>query len=183
MRIVVSGTHASGKTTLIDDFVAAHGGFERWDDPFAFIDAALDEPDAATFFDQLVATSRRLTAADASGRSIIAERGPLDFLAYLSALQSLRRGGRSAALLDRGCEPTAGAMQRVDLLVVLPLEHRAPITVAGDEDPELREAMNEALLELVDDPDLVGDATCVIEVSGDRTARLAAVDAALAGLR
>ena len=43
MRIVVSGTHASGKTTLIDDFVAAHGDFERWDDPFAFVDGALTE--------------------------------------------------------------------------------------------------------------------------------------------
>ena len=45
----------------------------------------------------------------------------------------------------------------------------------GDEDPELRAAMNEALLDLVDDPDLVGERTRVIEVSGDRASRLAAL--------
>ena len=181
MRIVVSGTHASGKTTLIDDVLAVRGEYERWGDPFEFIDDALDEPDASTFFEQLVSSARRLAAADATGHPIIAERGPIDFLAYLAALVELRRGGRSAALLDRGFEIAATSMRHVDLVVVLPLAHRDPISIGDDEDPELREAMNDALLELCDDPDLVGEATRVIEVSGDRAARLAAVEAALAG--
>jgi len=40
--------------------------------------------------------------------------------------------------------------------------------------------MDEALLELVGDPDLVGEHTRVIEVSGDRSARLAIVERVLA---
>ncbi|SFR71070.1 AAA domain-containing protein [Agromyces sp. CF514] len=180
MRIVVSGTHASGKTTLIDDLVAAHPEFERWGDPFELVDDALDEPDASTFFEQLVSSARRLMT-DAGGRTVVAERGPIDFLAYLGALEALRRGGRSSSLSARGFEVTASAMQRVDLLVVLPLHHRDDLPVGDDEDPELRAAMDEALLELVDDPDLVGEHVRVIEVSGDRATRLAAVERALQG--
>jgi len=180
MRIVVSGTHASGKTTLIDDVIAMHGEYERWSDPFEVIDDALDEPDASTFFEQLISSARRLAAADSTGPPIIAERGPIDFLAYLAALVELRRGGRSSALLDRGFEIAATSMRNVDLVVVLPLEHHDTIRIGDDEDAELRGAMNDALLELCDDPDLIGDGTTVIEVSGDRAARLAAVDAALA---
>ncbi|MFF2371275.1 AAA family ATPase [Agromyces sp. NPDC058110] len=178
MRIVVSGTHASGKTTLIDDLVAAHPEFERLGDPFELVDDALDEPDASTFFEQLVSSARRLMT-DAAGRTIVAERGPLDFLAYLGALVELRRGGRSSSLFERGFAIAAEAMRRVDLLVVLPLHHRDAVPVGDDEDLELRAAMDVALLELVDDPDLVGDHVRVIEVSGDWAARLAAVERAL----
>lgn len=180
MRIVVSGTHASGKTTLIDDLIAAHPEFERWSDPFELVDDALDEPDASTFFEQLVSSARRLMATDAAIRLVIAERGPIDFLAYLAALESLHRPGRSVALFDRGLQLTSTAMRRVDLLVVLPLHHRDDLPVADDEDPELSATMDEALLELVGDLDLVGERTRVVEVAGDRSARLAAVERAIA---
>lgn len=34
MRIAVTGTHGSGKTTLIDDFVAAHPAYEHEQKPY-----------------------------------------------------------------------------------------------------------------------------------------------------
>ncbi|UOQ90174.1 ATP-binding protein [Agromyces endophyticus] len=179
MRIVVSGTHASGKTTLIDDFVEAHPEYERWGDAFEFVDSALDEPDASTYFEQLVSSGKRLLAGGPE-QDVIVERGPLDFLAYLAALETLGRGGRSSALYEQGLELTSRAMSEVDLLVILPLQHRNGPEAAADEDLELRSAMNESLLELSDDQDLTGDRARVIEVVGDRTARLAAVNAALA---
>ncbi|GAA2453558.1 AAA family ATPase [Agromyces soli] len=180
MRIVVSGTHASGKSTLIGDLLAERPGFAHLGDPFELVDGALDEPDAGTYAEQLLATAVRLRAHPA-GDDLVAERGPIDFLAYLSALDVLRRGGRSRALFERGYALTGAAMQEVDLLVVLPLEHRDPIEVGEDEDPELREAMDDALLELVDDPDLVAPPTRVVELSGDREARLRALLAVLDG--
>ncbi|MFF2272206.1 hypothetical protein ACFVTX_08020 [Agromyces sp. NPDC058136] len=179
MRIVVSGTHASGKTTLIDDFLDLHPEYERWGDPFEFVDSALDEPDASSFFEQLVASAKRLLAGG-SDQDVVVERGPLDFLAYLAALENMGRGGRSAALFEQGVELTSRAMNEVDLLVILPLHHRDGISVGDDEDLELRSAMNESLLELSDDSDLVGDRARVIEVVGDRATRLAALNGALA---
>ncbi|BDZ65405.1 AAA family ATPase [Agromyces mangrovi Wang et al. 2018] len=178
LRVVVSGTHASGKTTLIDDFVDAHPGIGRWGDPYELVDDAFDAPDAAAFAEQLALSAHRLLHDDESG-TVIAERGPIDFLAYLAALVELGRA--AAGSLDRARARTAEAMQRVDLLVVLPLPFRDDLPVAADEDPELRAAMNDALLDLVDDPALVGDAR-VVEVSGDRDARLAALESAVASL-
>ena len=76
-------------------------------------------------------------------------------------------------------EVTVAAMAHVDLLVLLPLG--GDIRVPEDEDPELREAMDDALLELSDDPDLLGG-TRVIEVTGDPNSRLAQVESAIADL-
>ena len=141
---------------------------------------AADEPDAATYFSQLRSSAARLLEL-APGARAIAERGPLDFLAYLDALEALRRPTRVPGLFRRGVAITAEAMARVDLLVLLPLTAGAA-AAAGleDEDPELREAMNDALFELADDPDLVG-ATPVVEITGDCATRLARLQAAIAG--
>ncbi len=177
MRIVVSGTHATGKSTLIADFAATHRGWTVLPDPYELIDAASDEPDAGVFFAQLRLSAQRLHETGADDL-VIAERGPLDFLAYLDALEALGRPTRAPGLRQRAADITAEGMRLVDVLVVLPLTSRDGIHVSDDEDPQLREAMNDALLELVDDPDLVADAT-VVEIVGDPADRLRQLDAVL----
>lgn len=179
MRIVVSGTHASGKSTLIADFSAAHPGYEVLPDPYELLENAGDEPDAGLFLAQLGVSARRLREFRRGAR-IIAERGPLDFLAYLDALEALGRPTRARGGDSRAVELTTAAMAHVDLLVVLPLGD--DIRVPADEDPALRGAMDDALLELSEDPDLTGSAR-VIEVTGDPAARLAALESALAETR
>jgi len=101
---------------------------------------------------------------------VIAERGPLDFLAYLDALDALGRPGRSSGLQERGAAIVAETAPSIDLLVLLPLSGSG-IDVPDDEDPALRDEMDAALLELADDPDLVGGAR-VIELVGDPAQRL-----------
>lgn len=180
MRVVISGTHASGKSTLVHDLAAGRADAAVLPDPFEMIDGAGEEPDAGMFFAQLRIAATRLMDPSLGG-SVIAERGPLDFLAYLDALQQLGRPTRAAELFRRGLATTAEAMSRVDLLVLLPLNAADGIVVPDDEDPELREAMDAALLELADDPDLIGAAR-IIEVTGDRAARVRAVEAAITEL-
>lgn len=177
MLVVVSGTHASGKSTLISDFAALHPDFEVLGDPFEMLDDADVEPGADSFSAQLQLSAARLVEP-ASGVFRIAERGPLDFLAYLDALVALRRPSRSPAAFRNGLAVTADAMAQVDLLVLLPLAEADHIDVPEDEDPELRSAMNDALLELADDPDLVGDAN-VVEITGSPSQRLAQLEDAI----
>lgn len=177
MLVVVSGTHASGKSTLISEFAALHPDFEVLPDPFELLDDTDAEPGADSFFAQLQLAAARLREP-ARGVSRIAERGPLDFLAYLDALMSLRRPGRSLAMFRGGLATAAGAMAQADLLVLLPLTEADHIEVPDDEDPELRSAMNDALLELADDPDLVGNAR-VIELTGSPSHRLAQLEDAI----
>ncbi|MBN9194747.1 MAG: AAA family ATPase [Microbacterium sp.] len=176
MRIVVSGTHASGKSTLIGDFAARHPDWRVLPDPFELVDEAPDRPDAGVFFRQVQIAAARLI--EPGSGHLIAERGPLDFLAYLDALDALGRPERSRELFRRGIPLTARATAHADLLVLLPLDATDP-GGPDDEDPELRAAMDAALLELADDPDLVGD-TEIVEITGDRDARLAQLEAAVA---
>lgn len=182
MRIVVSGTHASGKSTLISDFAVRHPEFTVLPDPFDLLDETWDEPGAGMFARQLRLSADRLVSDEFTG-DVIAERGPLDFLAYLAAVEELTGDARSPELLERSTSLTAEAMCEVDLLVVLPLTDADPIVVGDDEDPELRGAMNDALLDLVDDLDLIDARTHVAEIAGTPGERLAALESLVARYR
>ncbi|GAA1698209.1 hypothetical protein GCM10009808_14620 [Microbacterium sediminicola] len=80
MRIVVSGTHGSGKSTLVSDFVFRHSEFVVLPDPFEMLDETWDGPTVASFAAQLRVSAARLHPEETSG-SIVAERGPLDLIA------------------------------------------------------------------------------------------------------
>jgi len=160
MRIAVAGTHASGKSTLIADFLAAHPEFAHEPEPYEWLDDASAEPDAEDFYRQLELSVSRLRAYG-SGAHVIAERSPLDFVAYILAL-----GDRGLA--DAARTLAAQGMGHVDLLVVTSPDG---IHVPDDENPELREAMHEHLLELVADADVR-----VIELHGPPHRRLAEVE-------
>ena len=181
MRIVVSGTHASGKSTLVSDLATALG-YAQLPDPYELVDDDTEDPaGAASFVRQLVVAAERLVEHD-GGADVVVERGPVDLLAYLEALAELGRPSVGPDLMDRLRATTAEAMAHVDLLVVVPLDAGAGITVPDDEDPDLREAMDARLLDLVDDDELVGPATRVVEVAGAPEERLAQVLAAVTAL-
>ncbi|MDR6868039.1 putative ATPase [Microbacterium resistens] len=177
MRIVVSGTHASGKSTLISDFSLTQRGFAVLPDPFDEIETE-DPAGVASFLAQLRVAAARLRDSP-PGTDVIAERGPLDFLAYLRAVDELGRSSSAAALAAAEEERAVAAMRHVDLLIALPLT--GDIVVDDEEDPALRTAMDQALLELLDDRHLCGGAT-VIEVTGNTSSRLASLEDAVRDL-
>ncbi|NNC11742.1 AAA family ATPase [Planctomonas sp. JC2975] len=179
MRIVVSGTHASGKSTLISDFALRHPDFAVLPDPFDLIDETWDGPGPAMFAAQLRVAADRLRSDEFEG-NLIAERGPLDFLAYLLALEELTGSSASSDRLEQWTSVTREALSTVDLLVVLPLTTSDPIAVDPEEGLELRDAMNDMLLELIDDPDLIGGRPRVVEIVGGRSERLSMLEAAVA---
>ena len=170
MRIVVSGTHASGKSTLVSDLAEALG-FAQLPDPYELVDDVVDPAGASSFVAQLEVAAERLLELPPAA-DVVAERGPVDLLAYLEALSVLGRASVGADAMLRLRATTAEAMAHVDLLVVIPLDPDAGIHVPADEDPELRTAMDERLLELCDDEELVGGAGMVVEVTGSPTSRL-----------
>ncbi|MBT9257312.1 ATP-binding protein [Phycicoccus sp. MAQZ13P-2] len=177
MRIVVSGTHATGKSTLVADLAAALPGHTVLGDPWELVDEHLPPSSAESFVAQLHVAADRLLVLD-PGERVVVERGPLDLLAYLEALRRLGRGGVDEA--STGLRSLARrAHAHVDLLVVVPLAGAHGLHVPDEEDPELREAADTALLDLLDDDELLPASTTVLEVGGDPRRRLADVLARL----
>lgn len=60
---------------------------------------------------------------------------------------------------------------------MLPLTTSDPVEVGTDEHLELRDTMNDILLDLLGDSDLIGQRPKVAEITGDRDSRLRALEA------
>ncbi|HEY0141301.1 MAG TPA: AAA family ATPase [Thermoanaerobaculia bacterium] len=190
MRIAISGTHCSGKSTLVEDFLAAHGAYVHEPEPYEWLEevygeVVAEEPTAEDFHRQLELSVERLQGYP-RGAQVVAERSPIDFLAYLLALTDLGRAGRDCEMIASAAELAATGMAHVDLLVVLPLNERDGIVAPEAEDLALREAMNERLLDLIaaDEYALFGSGSPrVIEIHGTQDQRLRALEQAVIALR
>lgn len=146
VRIAVCGTHCSGKSTLIDDFLRAHRDYVHEPEPYEWLEQygeeLAEEPDVEAFYRQLEISVDRLSQYS-KGARVIAERSPVDFIAYMLALNDLGRAGRDCELNASAIELAAAGIEHLDLLIVLPLND------VDCEDLELRDAMNERLVEIV----------------------------------
>ena len=169
MRIAVSGTHGVGKSTLIDEFLLVHPEFENEPEPYAVLvedygEEFSEEPCVEDFLRQLEFNLERLRQ-HASGENVIYERCPFDFLAYLNALD--------ANIPDAFMKRISEAIQQLDLIVYLPLEHEG-----GGEFPKLRRAMDHHLSEI-----LTSTNVTVVEATGSTSQRLRAVENALTDIK
>ena len=179
MRIAVSGTHASGKSTLIDAFLARNPEYTCEPEPYAVLQELYGEvfgavPTVDDFERQLTYQLERVERYSPGAR-VIFERSPVDFLAYMSAVAS-------GAEIERWIADVRRALARLDLIVFLPIDEGVPIDVPEDEDPALRGEVDDRLREIFfgDELELSSSLPVVIEARGDVSQRTAAVERLLA---
>jgi hypothetical protein len=151
MRIAVTGTHGSGKTTLIDDFMAAFPAYERVQEPYwELAQQGTPFADGVTTADleEQLGQSCGLILASAATENVIFDRCPLDFVAYLGVV-SRQEGfewepdGKLLLRIEK-------ALLAVDLLVFLPLTWPDEIAVPI-ELPKLRARVDEQLKRMIRD--------------------------------
>jgi hypothetical protein len=175
MRVGISGTHGTGKTTLAQALRAHLPGHMPADEPYYLLEGEGYEfgfpPSLEDYRALLARSAQSLTAPLLPG--IIFDRTPLDYLAYLAATGADPAGEATAAAL----RPAFGSL---DLLVITPITLETEQVLPAAELPELRSQMNDALLELVyDDPLNAWEDVPVLELNGPLHRRLDAVLAAL----
>ena len=176
MRIGISGTHGTGKTTLAQALCAHVPGHVAADEPYWLLEAEGYEfgfPPSAEDYRALLARSVRSLSSPPLLPAVVFDRTPLDYLAYLAATGADLPGQAGAAALRP-------AFASLDLLVITLITPETERVLPAAEMPGLRARMNDALLELVyDDPlDAWGDIP-VLELNGPLDARLDTVLAAL----
>src|SRR5436190_6054273 len=132
LRIAIVGTHCCGKSTLVADFLAAHRDYVHEPEPYEWLqetESFADSPTAEDFYRQLEFSVERLRGYGRGARVII-ERSPLDFVAYLRAIDAID-------FVDRAIELSIDGIRHLDLIVFLPLNDRDGIIAPESEDREL----------------------------------------------
>ena len=170
MRIAVSGTHGVGKSTLIDEFLRVHPEFVHEPEPYTvmvedFGEEFSAEPCVEDFVRQVEFNIDRLHQ-HAPGENVIYERCPVDFLAYIQALDP--------EIADGLREEVSEAVRHLELIVYLPLED----VFRGDEFPKLQRAMDRALSVIFRDNEF-GTMNSVVEAEGSTAQRLRIIEKAI----
>lgn len=181
MRIAVTGTHGSGKTTLVEDFAAATG-YEPVPEPYWLLlqqgVVFADGPDIAGLEEQLKQSCALLLST--SEADVVFDRCPLDFLGYLEVLSAAEgfEWSPDGKLLQR----IEKALVTLDLIAFVPLLRPDEIAVTI-EYPKLRARVDARLKTMLreDDLGLLADGPRVIEVTGTREQRVQRLTAVLAG--
>jgi hypothetical protein len=168
MRIAISGTHFSGKSTLVQDLgEALPRQYSTVEEPYYLLEEEgyefSEEPSIEDFERQL---ERSIECLEESGPNVVFDRCPVDLLGYL-----LTHPEAEAFDLETWLPSIEAAMEMLDLIIFLPIEKRDRISVPSSQDPELRLLVDEKIRELLDHPpfDFDGD---VVEVTGPRSERL-----------
>jgi hypothetical protein len=180
MRIAITGTHGSGKTTLIEDFVAAHPDYEAVAEPYWLLVqqgvAFADGPTIADLEEQLAQSSTLILAS--AQEHVVFDRCPLDFLAYLDVVGceegvDWTPGGRLLRRIEK-------AIATLDLVGFVPL--RQPDEIAASiEYPQLRARVDKRMKTMLRDDDLglLADGLRVVKIGGSRQQRVSQLAAAI----
>jgi predicted ATPase len=176
MRVGISGTHGTGKTTLAQALCARLPGHVMADEPYYLLEVQGYEfgfPPSAEDYRALLARSVRSMSSPPLRPGVVFDRTPLDYLAYMAATGVDLPGEADAAALRP-------AFASLDLLAVTLITPETEQVLPTAELPRLRAEMNDALLELVyDDPLNAWEDIPVLELSGPLDGRVDAVLAAL----
>src|SRR5215831_10579764 len=175
MRIAVSGSHATGKSTLLVELTRLLHDVTAVEESYHLLTEqghAFGDPPTIEDFELLFEHSIATLAA-AHPEPVIFDRSPADYLAYLAALRPrLARPDLVRA--------AAAALATLDLVVYVPVER--PDRVHAPEAPRLRRRVDAVLRDMLVNQ-AWGFAVPVVEVGGtlhQRTTQLAAHLGALA---
>ena len=170
MRIAISGTHYSGKTSLLEALMKAFPKYEFYEEPYhAMEEDGYEFSDPPSLEDHEAQLEYSLNLIRESAGNAFFDRGPVDFLAYAETVE-----GGPGGILDQFQDEIVEALETLDLIVFLPIEAPDPIPVPRSEDLEFREAVNENLQRLLE-KSFVLRAVLVLELRGSLDQRLASL--------
>ena len=173
MRIAVSGTHCNGKSTLIDEFLSVHTNFAHEPEPYTvlvedFGEEFSEEPCVEDFYRQLEFNADRLRQYP-PGKNVIYERCPIDFLAYIDALDSNS--------VKRALGLVSEAIEHLELIAYVPIGEDIDA-----EFPKLRKAVDRRLSGVYSEDDfgiISSSNVAVVQVRGSTAQRLSQLEEAI----
>jgi predicted ATPase len=174
MRIAISGTHFSGKSTLVEELSSALPGYLTVEEPYyLLVEEGHEFPEMPSVEDFEMQLERSIECLNGSEPDVIFDRCPVDMLGYLLTLAE-------DFPLEKWLPRVQAAIDTLDLIVFLPVEERDRIALPPSEDAGFRLDVDQKLKEILldDSLDLEMD---VLEVTGALRERVQQVIACLQG--
>jgi hypothetical protein len=154
MRIAVSGTHFSGKSTLIASLLKYIPYYSSIQEPYRLLEEEgyeFSDPPSLEDFEEQCARSVR--AIQESTENTLFDRCPLDLLAYVEAFTE-RSSIEPPIHIEYWLQNIENAVDRLNLIIFVPIEKKDRIRVPISEDRALRTAVDQKLRELLLDDSL-----------------------------
>ncbi len=171
MRIAFSGSHFTGKSTLIEAMLARFPNYASIDEPYWLLEEEgyeFSDPPTIEDFEEQIKCS--IEAIKGSEDNTLFDRCPIDCLAYALATTEAQLLNDTISI-GAWARKMKSAIARFDLIVYLPIESRVPLPVS--EDSALRTQVDTLLQEmLIDDSLGILEDVDVIEVSGSLEQRV-----------
>ncbi len=167
MRIAISGTHFSGKSSLVQALSDALPQYTIVDEPYHLLEEEgyefAESPSIEDFELQL---ERAIENLDEITPNVIFDRCPADILGYL-----LSQTDAEAFNLKEWLPRVQTAIKKLDLLVFLPIEEPDRIVLPRSQDAAYRQRVDEKLREVILE-NVFDFEVDVLEVSGDPQTRV-----------
>jgi hypothetical protein len=135
VRIAVSGTHFSGKSTLVEELSSVLPGYLTVEEPYYLL---MEEGHEFDFELQL---ERSIELLSGNEPDVIFDRCPIDMLGYLMVLAEDFH-------IQKRLPCVQAAIDTLDLIVFLPVEERDRIDLPPSQDAGLRLNVDQALKEI-----------------------------------
>lgn len=169
VKIAVSGTHFSGKTTFGQALAERLKGFAFVEEPYHQLVRDgyefADVPTTDDFLEQLQVSVASITEFD--GKAVF-DRCPLDFVAYALSLEE-----RDEVDVEEWVRAARAGCEALDLIVFCGIETPDRITVPSGEDRALRKKVDRKLKDMVLDDSLgLLSGVQVVELRGSVEDRL-----------
>jgi AAA domain len=167
MRIAISGTHYSGKSTLVDALSEALPQYATVEEPYYLLqEEGYEFAELPSLEDFELQLERSIESLDESAPNVIFDRCPADILGYL-----LSHSDAEAFALKEWLPRIQTAIRKLDLLVFLPIEEIDRIVLPLSQDAAYRRRVDEMLREIVLD-DSFDFEVDVLEVTGSPQKRV-----------
>jgi len=165
MRIAISGTHHSGKSTLVEELAAVLPGYLTVEEPYyLLVEEGHELAETPSVEDFELQLERSIELLSGSEPEVIFDRCPIDMLGYLLALAE-------GFHLEKWLPRVQAAIDTLDLIVFLPVEARDRIDLSPSEDANFRLDVDHKLKEILLDDSLDLEMN-VLEVTGSLQERV-----------
>jgi hypothetical protein len=167
MRIAISGTHFSGKSSLVQALSEALPQYATVEEPYnLLLEEGYEFAEFPSIEDFELQLERSIENLDEATPNVIIDRCPADILGYL-----LSHTDVEAFILDEWLPRIQTAIKKLDLVVFLSIEEPDRIVLPLSQDAVYRQRVDEKLREVILE-NIFDFEVDVLEVSGSLQTRV-----------